>query len=130
MTSDKIGTLELHGVEEKALIYKGAQFHFHHPAEHIFEGKAHHPMELHIVHSLVDGPTDYKNKYAVIAIYFKYSDKENQFLKSLEIKTLENCKEVDLPALLDSIDHKDIYYYEGSLTTPPCTEAVNWYLGI
>ena len=104
--------------------YKLAQFHFHTPSEHQFNG-TNYDMELHLVHKDADG------KIAVIGVMIQEGD-ENKTLADLwnqlpqeETETdISLTKPVDLQALLPKEDIA--FHYEGSLTTPPCTEQVNW----
>lgn len=104
--------------------YELLQFHFHSPSEHTINGK-HSPMVIHFVHKSDDG------KLGVIGVLVNLG-KENSALASLWAKlpqaagekvALEN-KKVDLMQLLPK--GKTYYSYVGSLTTPPCTEGVQW----
>ncbi|MCM3032111.1 carbonic anhydrase [Niallia sp. MER 6] len=116
---DKSNTAVINGKE-----YNLAQFHFHTPSEHQFNGK-NYEMELHLVHKDEDG------KIAVIGVMIQEGD-ENKTLADLwnqlpqeETETdISLTKPVDLQALLPKEDIA--FHYEGSLTTPPCTEQVNW----
>jgi len=113
-------------IEDLDLTYNAIQFHFHSPAEHTFQGK-YYPLELHIVHALVDGPKDYKYKNAVIGVFFDDTeDIENPFLKALmpEKPGAELPEKINVDDILKSLTK--FYHYGGSLTTPPCTECVNW----
>lgn len=103
--------------------YSLAQFHFHSVSEHTFSGK-HFPLEAHFVHK------DESGKLAVVGVMFDFGAK-NKFLEDIfsHMPSEEN-KEVALgrmfnPASLlpESLTH---YHYSGSLTTPPCSEGVNW----
>jgi carbonic anhydrase len=100
------------------------QYHFHSPSEHTVGGK-HYPMEMHMVHRSTDG------ELAVVGVFIEEGAHNAAFepiwsnlpkSKSLE-HHLENVK-VDLDSLLPS--KTTTYRYDGSLTTPPCSEGVNW----
>ncbi len=104
--------------------YKLLQFHYHALSEHTIDGK-HFPIEVHFVHKHSD--TD----YAVIGVMY-VEGKENKLLKKYldKIPTSKgDFKSNDTIDILEILpDNKSYYYYNGSLTTPPCTEIVNWYI--
>ncbi len=112
-------TLVIEGKE-----YKLAQFHFHTPSEHKVNGQS-FDMELHLVHQDTNGNT------AVVGMMIQ-EGKENETLAPLwRVLPKEETKEaipvtesIDVQALLPS-EHT-LFYYNGSLTTPPCTEGVKW----
>lgn len=115
------GTLTVAGHE-----YRLAQFHFHAPSEHTIDG-AHAPLEMHLVHKDPDG------KLAVIGVLVREGRANPELARLAEhLPTKPGRKEevegllVDpaklLPASLAS------YRYSGSLTTPPCTEGVSWFV--
>ncbi|MBT3387064.1 MAG: carbonic anhydrase [Desulfobacula sp.] len=99
------------------------QFHFHSPSENIIEGKS-YPMEAHFVHA------DKKGNLAVIAIMFKGGDKnaelEKAWIQMPEKSGQKNVlpKHIDANILLPQ--NRDYYRFNGSLTTPPCSEGVWW----
>lgn len=106
--------------------YELKQFHFHEPAEHTIRG-IRYPLVVHMVHMNKEG------KYAVIAIMAqedKQSNKAFEFLdKHLPVKVNESIK-IDEDLNINKVlpENKTYYTYTGSLTTPPCTEGVQWYI--
>ncbi|MGW9530548.1 carbonic anhydrase [Paenibacillus terrae] len=99
------------------------QFHFHHPSEHQIDGK-NADMELHFVHQSDSGNT------AVLGVLIQ-TGKENKAFNGIWSKLPKDVSqeealegELNLATLLP----KDLHSvrYNGSLTTPPCTEHVNW----
>lgn len=104
--------------------YTLAQFHFHTPSEHLIDGKT-SPLELHFVHKSKTG------NLAVLGVLIK-EGKGNTALTEIWAKlpktksaadfVLKN--KIDLSKLLPS--DLDAYRYQGSLTTPPCSEGVKW----
>ena len=107
-------------------IFELVQIHFHNPSEHQIKGKA-YPMEAHFVHKNREG------KLLVLAVFIK-SGQENIALQPIwdlipsATKIETNTSKVSLK-LTDLIpENKQNYQYIGSLTTPPCTEGVQWIL--
>jgi len=103
------------------------QFHFHTPSEHQVNGKP-YDMEMHIVHSGGAGGT------AVVGIFFKVGSVENQCLKSVfwAPAPRAGCDkfigDIDISCFFDKQWDGQFFQYTGSLTTPPCTEGVQWYV--
>jgi carbonic anhydrase len=98
------------------------QFHFHTPSENNINGKS-FPLEAHFVHASKEG------KLAVVAVMFE-KGVENKALTELWAKMPQKTGDshtIDakhLNALLPK--DRDYYRFNGSLTTPPCTEGVRW----
>lgn len=105
--------------------YQLVQFHFHHRSEHTIAGQQ-QPMELHFVHS------NNKDELAVVGV-FLIEGQANAALAPVwhnlpeqptPEKTLPGT--VDLDALLPQ--QRTTWRYSGSLTTPPCSEGVSWFV--
>ncbi len=102
------------------------QFHFHAPSEHALNGKL-YDMEAHFVHKSDDG------ELAVVGVFFEAGE-ENAALKPIwqnmphhvGTKSVSGIK-IDGNDLIPS-NTKEYFHYMGSLTTPPCSEVVNWYV--
>jgi carbonic anhydrase len=105
--------------------YELRQFHFHAPSEHTI-GSQKYPIELHLVHKSQDG------ELAVIGVFLK-EGKPNELIQTLlaNLPAKEGektVKDIRLNASALSPTDKSYYHYSGSLTTPPCSEGVNWYV--
>ena len=109
--------------------YELIQFHFHRPGEHLIEGKA-FEMELHLVHKTPD------HQYVVIAVLFEEGEYNannanleiiwDKFPKKINLEFVHPEDIINASNLLPQ--DKEYVHYLGSLTTPPCSENVSWFV--
>ncbi len=104
--------------------YTLKQFHFHTPSENTINGK-NFPLEMHLVH------LNKKNEIAVVAIMFE-PGKDDELLtalwKNIPLKAGDSHKlgTKALKGMEFESDLTSYYRFNGSLTTPPCSEGVKW----
>jgi len=121
--------------EQKSYEFK--QMHFHTPSEHLIDGMT-FPMEMHIVTNIPAKNNTDTPHYLVIGVLFKMG-KTNPFID--EFLALIPKKQHSLtpvqPGIIKLHDLfpndeetkvENFYHYRGSLTTPPYTEAVQWFV--
>jgi carbonic anhydrase len=112
-------------IEVNETRYDLLQFHFHVPSEHTEDGQS-FPAELHLVHSDADG------NLAVVGILLEVGDESAALApvwahlpaEESEVETVEGS--VDAADFLPA--EQVTYRYPGSLTTPPCSEGVSWFV--
>lgn len=99
------------------------QFHFHSPSENNIEGKS-FDMEAHLVHADKDG------NLAVVTVMLT-EGKSNKLIETLwknlpkeEGEKHAVAKGLNVTGIMPK--SKDYYRFNGSLTTPPCSEGVLW----
>ena len=108
------------------IAYDLLQFHFHRPSEEQIDGK---PMAMvaHFVHKSAEG------KLAVIGVLLKEGN-ENPNIKTLWANLpAGEGPPVDVPDVTFNPANLlpkelDFWSYDGSLTTPPCTEGVRFFI--
>lgn len=102
--------------------YDLLQFHFHTPSEHLVEGKS-FAMEVHFVHKNAKTGT-----LGVLGVFMTPGAANEVFAGlATAFPAEEGGKrplEVDPSGLVPKT--LDYWTYEGSLTTPPCSEIVDW----
>lgn len=110
-----------------------AQFHWHAHSEHTIDGE-HSPLELHLVHK--DSKTGALSVFGVLLKADGTTPGNHPLTVALSVAAKEEGgKAVDIDAMLQHLlpkrranGRRPYIHYNGSLTTPPCTEAVNWYV--
>jgi carbonic anhydrase len=107
--------------------YELVEFDFHHPSEVTVKGKF-SDMEVHLMHKSADG------KLAVLAVRLVEDvGNPNAVLATLwqhlptKASATEKVSEMVNPGGLLPAD-RGYWTYDGSLSTPPCTEGVRWFV--
>ena len=106
--------------------YELVQFHFHKPSEESIDGKR-RDMVVHLVHK------DDAGKLAVVAVLLKAGDTNPVIAALWNNLPAHKEGEVELKGVaIDPVDllprDRGYYTFDGSLTTPPCSEGVSWYV--
>ena len=106
--------------------YDLLQFHFHKPSEELIDGKP-AAMVIHFVHKNAEG------QLAVIGVLLKEGN-ENPGIKTIwsNLPATAGAEVIPDKVMFNPANllppEFDFYTYEGSLTTPPCTEKVKFFI--
>ena len=105
--------------------FKLLQYHFHALSEHTINDK-HSAMEVHLVHQSEDG------ELAVIGIMMNKGKHNNALEKMFELMPKHSDESIKSKYTINANNllpkDKGYFHYVGSLTTPPCTQIVQWYV--
>jgi carbonic anhydrase len=118
------------GLEYGGVAYKTEEFHLHVSSEHTIDGK-YFSLEMHVVHKKNTSTGD--GDLLVVGVMYKIGS-ESAFLNRLGLPAntsilpynIRNSSELDLDDELNFAKADGFYQYDGSLTTPPCSETVTW----
>ncbi|KAK4498244.1 hypothetical protein PRZ48_010901 [Zasmidium cellare] len=107
-----------------------ASWHIHAPADHTVQGDR-SKAELHLVHADAQG-----KERAVLAIRIDPGNSDSRFFRQLPPFIGFNSTgesrpntEMNMNLALDEINRfSDFWSYKGSLTSPPCTEGLRWFV--
>lgn len=118
-------TLEPHFYGE-SFLFRGQKkyllhnIEFHHPSEHLISGK-NYSLEMQITYKSED------NQYLKLAVFLEIGKNNEDFdglVNFLDSKQQE--MKMNFDKLIPQTDLA--FFYEGSMTIPPCKEGVKWYV--
>ncbi len=110
------------GLQIGAERYELRQFHFHTPSEHALNG-ARSAMEVHFLHAHPSG------RFAAVGAFLTSGGINAAFTQIMSVAPVRegsaNLQQPLDPTTLVPAEG-GLYRYEGSLSTPPCSEIVEW----
>lgn len=128
-------TIELDFPEGSSIRFDGndyqlEQLHFHTPSEHQIDGVV-YPMEMHVVNIAEPENPDDLPRYLVVSFLYRMGEEDPVIASFLDqVPSEEGGAKPEAGrvhvAPADGTPDLDYYHYQGSLTTPPYTETVEW----
>jgi carbonic anhydrase len=106
-------------------VFELLQFHIHVPSEHWVDGEQ-FMLEVHFVHKNARG------QLAVVAVLYNEGEDPVKLAQFISLVPREIDQPVPFRVQIGELEiskvDKAYYRYNGSLTTPPCSEGVRWYV--
>ncbi len=93
---------------------------FHHPSEHFIDGNQ-HSLEMQLYHKSED------EQGLVVAVLLEVGDENSDFTSLINFLASKEREGRINPIKFIKTSDK-VFFYDGSLTTPPCKEGVKWYV--
>ena len=113
-------TIHIDGID-----YTLLQSHFHAPSENHINGQS-YPLEAHLVHS------DKQGNLAVIGVMFDVGAPNKGLESAWAMMPHKKGDQHTLKTGVSATDmlpeSREYYRFSGSLTTPPCSEGVRWFV--
>lgn len=106
--------------------YELIQFHFHRPSEESISGRI-YPMEVHLMYQSDDGQATGVTVFIEPGPSNPTAKKIWQHMRSAEGQNEVTNVQIS-PAGFLPRDTRDYFMYSGSVTAPPCTEGVTWFV--
>ncbi len=97
------------------------QVHFHTPSEHAISGKR-YPLVAHFVHATETG------ELGVLGVMFEEGQANPAFNNVAAVLGSGDGTAITVDASQMIPEDLSVFRYMGSLTTPPCSEGVNWHV--
>jgi len=124
----------LHSKTQGSSTYKAVNYHIHAPSEHRIDGKV-YPMELHIVHKrdTAESVDEHYYQGSAVGILLDIGNETNPCIQKLlnpipSVSCSACIGNVNLNACFHEQFEGPYYNYDGSVTTPPCNERMEWFL--
>lgn len=109
--------------------YDLTQFHFHSPSEHLLNERQ-YPLEIHFVHQSTDPAHPGTTVLAVMVDKGSFHPELEKIWRhaphKVDSKQVVNVPGQTIHPVAFLPRGYSYFRYEGSLTTPPCTEKVHW----
>lgn len=114
------------GISVNGKRFELLQLHFHSPSEHGRNGRR-YPLEVHLVHK------NAKGQLAVVGVFMETGAENISLMEMWNHMPLRAGEAATIPRVAISAadlvpSDTQFYRYMGSLTTPPCSEGVNWFV--
>jgi carbonic anhydrase len=113
-------------IQVNGKVYDLKQFHFHTPSEHTINSN-HTDLEMHLVHQSADG------QLAVVGVMLTGGGDNPAYAPVFDNLPAQKSEPAAVSGVTLNADtllpqERTYYRYNGSLTTPPCSEGVQWLL--